>query len=179
MTSLKKIATVALLVSAVSSTIVMADSANGSLGLGPIVAVTPAGSDGGVALTYFAPSYLVSVSANYAYTKSKDSNTLVYGSTGTSQSMFGYGAAFELRKPIISSLNFEYGIVASAVSISDKPAGYVDPYAVGLTVGLDYQIAPKLIGYASVSPFSYVGNIDKSTTYALLAEATLGVSYLF
>jgi hypothetical protein len=178
MTSLKKIATVALLVSAVSGTTVMADSANG-LGIGPIAAITPAATNGGVALTYFAPSYIASVTANYIYTQSKNSNTKVLGSTSTSQSMLGFSGILEMRKPITSSLNYDYGIAATVVNISNQPDGYVDPYAVGLTVGLDYQIAPKLIGYANFSPFSYVGNPDKSTTYAFLAQTTLGVSYLF
>ncbi|MSP53171.1 MAG: hypothetical protein EXR81_02835 [Gammaproteobacteria bacterium] len=173
MTSLKKIATIALLVSAVSSTGAMADPAIGGLGIGPIIAVTPEATDGGVALTYFAPSYIASVTANYVDTTYNN-----FGAGNTNQSAFSFGGVLELRKPIASNLNFDYGIAAGEALVSNKTPGMVNPYFVGLTVGVDYQITPQLIGYANASPFSYVAGPFQDTTYAVLAQATLGVSYL-
>lgn len=181
MTSFKKLALVSVLAaSAVATSVASADSFGGHFGVGPAIGVTSFGNAGGVSATYFAPKFLASVTSSYVRVSNiAPSSTDGVDNSKDSQSIFDLSGMVGLRNAIGNNTNFDYGLSAGKVFLSNRADGVKNPHFYGAVVGVDYAITPKLIGNVAVSPYThYVGATDIKQD-AVFAAAGVGVTYLF
>lgn len=181
MTSFKKLALVSVLTaSAIATGVASADSFGGHFGIGPTIGVTSFGNAGGLSATYFAPKFLASVSTSYVHTTNIPSSAVDNVDDGKdSQNIFQLGGMVGLRNAIGNNTNFDYGVSAGMLTISNKADGNKNPHFYGAVVGVDYALTPKLIGNVAVSPYTHYVGTTNFKQDAIFAAAGVGVTYLF
>lgn len=84
-----------------------------------------------------------------------------------------------MRKPLKERLGFEYGVVVGYAGQLQSIANAQDAYSVGGFVGLDYLLDNNLLIHASLQPYAYRENFDRTAQHQIFEQGTLGLSYIF
>ncbi len=139
---------------------------DGGWTMGPMMNVSPTGTEEFISVGYIDDMFLVDVGANYNHFK--------FHSHKTNQAMFL--AHLGLRERLYQNLFVTYGAVGgiTAGKVEDER-----PWSAGAFVGFDLQIVRHFLISAKINAFNYERTVNDSKNYEVFSSGTLALSYVF